>query len=142
MRYTSIATANSRCNILSDKAKELVCNPHLTIDPTLRQCCANCAEFGSCFEPQAYLKWKDESLRFMQDVPGIGQDLFYLFLIGVVYKILLIIIEYGVLKVVLGMIFKSDKDSFQLTTDDEDVINEKRRVDALVRQGELEKYHR
>ena len=42
MRFTEIATKNSRCNIISESLKDIICNPKFTnIPATARQCCGN-----------------------------------------------------------------------------------------------------
>ncbi len=40
MRFTSISTRNSRCNILTQGTKDLICNPEYEVKPELRQCCS------------------------------------------------------------------------------------------------------
>jgi hypothetical protein len=69
------------------------------------------------------------------EVPGIGQELMYMFLLGILYQVLLIIFEYGLIKRVLGMIFQTKNTAFQNGTDDEDVLLESERVTELVRTG-------
>ena len=40
MRFASIATQNSRCSILSEEDKSIICDPELEVDPLLLQCCS------------------------------------------------------------------------------------------------------
>ncbi len=40
MRYSEIASKNGRCNILSEEAKNLICDPKITTVPReYRECC-------------------------------------------------------------------------------------------------------
>ena len=65
-------------------------------------------------------------------MPGIAQELLWVFLLGVVYQIILIVIEFGVLKKIAGGISKFAVGPQHASTD-EDVIQENYRVQELVR---------
>ena len=69
------------------------------------------------------------------EVPGIGQELLYLFIIGIVYLVVLVLIEFGVVKRLLSTIFKTNSSVFRGVVDDEDVKAETGRVQDMVTSG-------
>lgn len=96
----------------------------------------NCDLFGDCFSPQSYLNWTDTGIityRF-EEIAGVGQEIFYLMLPGIFYIILIILIEYGIIKIVLGFICKQQKQNFPMNATDDEVIAEKQRIQELVQQ--------
>ena len=90
---------------------------------------ANCAKFSKCFQPEPYLTWT--YLEKGNKVPGIGQELLYVFLVGLFCQIFLLLIEFGVLKRIGGGISKLAVGRQQAAMD-EDVIQENYRVHELV----------
>jgi len=111
---------------------------------------ANCGQ--NCFKPQPYLKWSSEEPRRdfgpgsvgiqfkdLPDVPGILRELLYLFLIGLLYIALLMIIESGLVQRIKALVIKPDPSIFREHQSlDEDVVLEKERVANMVREGLFE----
>ena len=69
------------------------------------------------------------------EVPGIGQELLYLFIIGIVYLVMLVLIEFGVVKRLLSTIFRKNSSVCRGVVDDEDVKAETGRVQDMVTSG-------
>jgi hypothetical protein len=92
-------------------------------------------------KPTEYISWtyKRATLTIEGNnddgVPGIGQDLLYMFLLGLAYQIILILLEFGFIERIAGLIFRTNTEAFQNNSDDQDVEEEAERVHKLVKQG-------
>jgi len=96
---------------------------------------------AKCFQSVEYISWSYKRTSIdgtisSTDVPGIGQELLYMFLLGIFYQVLLIVLEYGWIKRLLGLVFRTGDLAFQTNTQDEDVLQEAQRVSGLVKSGE------
>ncbi|ODM99022.1 ATP-binding cassette sub-family A member 3 [Orchesella cincta] len=102
MRFTELASNNGRCGVLSDEAKNFLCDTAVNVDPAFRQCCANCKQLPgvSCFTPLPYITWSYE--KFGYTVPGIGEELVVMIIMAVVYQAVLILLEYHVIQMLLN----------------------------------------
>lgn len=56
-------------------------------------------------------------------------------LMAIVYQIVLLLLEYGIIQKILGRLFQTDESVFQSNTNDEDVKKESERVSNLVASG-------
>jgi hypothetical protein len=88
-----------------------------------------------CFRPEPYLTWTLSPGS--NNISGLGQDLLFLFLIGFVYQLILILIACGVFTRMGASIVKANTSDFQPTPEDEDVREENNRVMELVREGRI-----
>lgn len=70
-------------------------------------------------------------------IPGIGQELMWLFLVGIMYLFILVLVEFGIIKRILSVIFNSKSSGFRGVVDDADVKEETTRVQDMVTSGEL-----
>lgn len=68
-------------------------------------------------------------------MPGIGQELLYMIIMGVVYQIVLLLLEYGIIQKIIARIFKTDDSVFQASINDEDVQKESQRVSQMISTG-------
>jgi len=107
----------------------------------------NCSDFAgaTCHKPTPYITWdyNRNSLGGIgkeESVPGIGQELFYLFLLGLGFQVILILLEYGFVQRVLAMVFKTKSSAFHSNSQDEDVEVEAKRVHDLVNKGRTNQY--
>jgi hypothetical protein len=67
--------------------------------------------------------------------PGNGQELFYLFLVGIMYQSILVIIEFGLVGRVVAAVFKTNLKAFSNNVLDDDVRIEEERVYTMVQTG-------
>lgn len=137
MRYSSISILNSRCQQLRQDELDVICNPKNQIDANIRQCCPNCANLTNaegipqCFEKEKYFTWNytmtDEKDFTTYEVPGIGQELMYMAIMGLVYIFIILLIEsYSTIK---NLICRSRRGrAFNDKEVDEDVQAEENRV--------------
>jgi len=91
-----------------------------------------------CFEPIPYITWMYKKHTFTdasQTVPGIAQELLYMFLLAIGYLVLLIFLEYGIPQRVLHLLFKANSSLFSSNVSDNEVLNEAERVQKLVQEG-------
>ncbi|ODM99030.1 ATP-binding cassette sub-family A member 3 [Orchesella cincta] len=147
MRYIEIASKNGRCNLLSDEAKDFLCNPKsINLPPSLRECCANCKKLGvSCFKPITYISWihKREALlgpattKDMVELPGIAQELFFMLIMALIYLTVLMLLEYRIVQRFFEMICQSKTTVFPNTVRDDDVMAEANRVEEMVKNGNV-----
>ncbi|XP_064105712.1 phospholipid-transporting ATPase ABCA1-like [Macrobrachium nipponense] len=79
---------NTYCELLPDHVKDQVCEVLELVSPfdDFVQCCDNCATIGSkkCFEKRLYLEFDDQ---------GMGPDILNLFVNGVIFFLILVLIE-------------------------------------------------
>lgn len=92
-------------------------------------------------KPTPYISWMYKRATIgipdgdSDGVPGIGQELLYLLLLGLAYQLILIFLELGFIERLLGLMFRTKTDAFLKKSDDEDVELEAHRVAQLVRDG-------
>lgn len=133
MLFSKSSTRNSRCNVLSADLKNILCKPVEFIDITrFQSCCDNCEELGAvCFEPDDYLIWEYGP----DNLPKIGQELTYMFIMGCIYFVVLVLIEFGWMKQILNIIWKQADINFIMNSNDEDVQVETDRVKDMILRG-------
>lgn len=104
----------------------------------------NCESFAgsNCMKPISYISWIYKRASLIPEggsdsveIPGIGQDILYLFLLGFAYQVILIFLEVGLIQRLLGLIFRTKADAFRTKTDDQDVEVEAERVHEIVNSG-------
>jgi predicted subunit of tRNA(5-methylaminomethyl-2-thiouridylate) methyltransferase len=65
-------------------------------------------------------------------ISGIGQELLYLFLIGIMYQSVLVIVEFGLVRKVVAAVFKTNLRAFSNNVLDDDARIEEERVYSMV----------
>ncbi|XP_068232553.1 LOW QUALITY PROTEIN: phospholipid-transporting ATPase ABCA3-like [Palaemon carinicauda] len=123
---------NEYCDVLSKDAKEEVCQILVRFSPydEFVQCCDNCSDVGNrtCFEKRSYLEYDDE---------GMGPDILNLFVNGVIFFALLILIEINngrffkwlVWNIKRSLLSSANRDCTGFV--DEDVVAEGNLVDSI-----------
>jgi len=112
---------------------------------------ANCAVLKvPCFKAITYISWifKRDSRAFasgrppspstspaMVELPGIAQEFLFMILMGLVYMIVLMIVEYNIPQKIFAKISQSSKTVFADNVNDEDVLLEAVRVTEMVKNG-------
>lgn len=136
MRYSSISILNSRCAMLREEELDVICNPKNQIDANIRQCCPNCANLTNqegipqCFQKENYFTWNytmtDEKDFTMYEVPGIGQEMLYMLVMGLIYMFIILMIEsFNTLRTSLS---SGKRNVPSVHNDDDDVLAEENRV--------------
>lgn len=136
MRYSSISILNSRCAMLKQEELDVICNPKNQIDANIRQCCSNCEELinfegiPQCFEKEKYFTWNytmiDEKDFQTYQVPGIGQEMFYMVVMGLIYIAIILLMES--ISSIRNMLFRRGSNVPSVHVNDDDVIAEENRI--------------
>ncbi|ODM90575.1 ATP-binding cassette sub-family A member 3 [Orchesella cincta] len=132
-----VMSENTRCNILKDDINYLHCDPANAPEYNA-ECCKNCEQIMgvTCFTPEPYMSWSRESnlLRERSRIqPGIGQEVFIMVMMGLVYQVILMLLEYRVFK----RFFVKKNLNFEDNVTDDDVRGEAERVAALVKNEKV-----
>ncbi|CAG7730793.1 unnamed protein product [Allacma fusca] len=153
MRFVEKVGYNSKCNMVTDQVKQVVCNPNFANNDVrifvedYQSCCDNCADFKehgvSCFELKPFLEWDGtaESEHISADIilPGIGQELTIMLLFSCIYLFLLFTLEYTKSRGILNFPGILRKFRFSQETIDPDVEAENKRVSSLASKREIHK---
>jgi hypothetical protein len=147
MRFTAISTGNSRCTLLAEADLAVICDPKYQVDYSLRQCCENCLDFSNltlpgqnpCFEPAPFFRWNYTYVSPTDakeyTIPGIGQEMMWVVIMALVYQILIVFFESGIIKKLRNSGGSSSfgsmlKDGVE---NDDDVAAEKERVHSMAK---------
>lgn len=75
----------------------------------------------------------------MVDLPGIPQEILYMFLVGLIYQLVFILIEFGGIRRYFWKLFcRTNTKRFANSVTDQDVLQEKIRVKDLLETGRSE----
>jgi len=74
-------------------------------------------------------------MRTQDPLPGLAQELLYMFLIGILYTSLLFLIEFGLISKIRTKLEKKSPAAFNIYAADEDVREEACRVQSLLAEG-------
>ncbi|ODM95225.1 ATP-binding cassette sub-family A member 3 [Orchesella cincta] len=127
IKFASVASTNSRCNLISEEANSFICDSSRNIGPEYRACCDNCQQLPgvTCFKPDPYIEWN-----------GIGVELVIMIVMAFVYLTILMVVELRILQGFFAT--KGSGSVFVDSVTDEDVVAEKQRVTDMIKNGKTD----
>jgi len=119
----------------------------------------NCEELGApCFTPTSHFEWETykeyERWNYYDDgfnnsspapgftkeiltIPGLSQEILVMTVMGIVYLLIVFIQEYGLIRGITSLLFKTTKRTFTAKSTDSDVNLERERVQQAVDKSKL-----
>ncbi|XP_018027772.1 phospholipid-transporting ATPase ABCA1 [Hyalella azteca] len=136
LNLVQMSSYNTQCDIVDPSLVDELCKKLIFVDPTslFLPCCPMCDQLPGdrvCFQPLSYLQW---------EAPGMGKALTWLAADGIIFIIIIALIEIGIGDKIstywakLWRAIRKPKQGWMyVVPEDEDVMEEARLAEALMR---------